>query len=68
MNELDLLNKDWGNLDLQDTRDLIQVLDVLDANDITRAKLLLDDFIARRGYDENANDHLELRKEWGTNV
>lgn len=64
MNELDLLNKDWGNLDLQDTRDLIQVLDVLDANDITRAKLLLDDFIARRGYDENANDHLEIRKEW----
>ena len=64
MNELDLLNKDWGNLDLQDIHDLIQVLDVLDANDITRAKLLLDDFITRRGYDENANDHLELRKEW----
>lgn len=62
--ELDLLNKDWGNLDLQDTHDLIQVLDVLDANDITRAKLLLDDFIARRGYDENADDHLDLRKEW----
>lgn len=61
MNLLDKLNE--RNLSLTDTHDLIQVLDVLDANDISRAKLLLDDFIARRGYDENATDHLELRKE-----
>lgn len=60
MKLLDKLNE--RNLSLTDTHDLIQVLEVLDANDISRAKLLLDDFIARRGYDENATDHLELRK------
>lgn len=63
MELLDKLNK--RNMSLDDTRDLIQVLDALDANEISRAVLLLDDFIARRGYDENAKDHLELTKQWG---
>lgn len=63
MELLDKLNK--NNLTLTDTRDLIEVLDTLENNGISRAKGLLEDFIARRGYDENALDHLEIRKEWG---
>lgn len=62
MNELDQLNADSGNLDLTDTNDLIEILDALDDNDIERAKALLDEFIVRRGYDENILDHAELRK------
>jgi len=58
-NEFDQMNADWGNLDLRDTQDLNEVLDILEGGDYERAKILLDDFIARRGYDENAGDWCE---------
>lgn len=63
MSNYDQLNKDWGNLDLRDTQDLLKILDVLESGAtignrvaVHRAKDLLDEFIARRGYDENAGD------------
>jgi hypothetical protein len=59
MSEYDQLNADWGNLDLRDTQDLNEILDVLESGDTKRAMDLLDDFIARRGYDENAGDWCE---------
>lgn len=58
MELLDQLNADQGNLDLEDTRDLINILDLLDSNRIMEAKELLDEFIVRRGYDETAADLL----------
>lgn len=67
MNELDKLNK--NNLSLRDTQDLLDIAEILETSlslgpkvAIYRAKELLDDFIARRGYDENATDHATLLK------
>jgi hypothetical protein len=67
VNVLDKLNK--NNLSLRDTEDLLLIAEILETSvslgykvAAYRAKSLLDDFIARRGYDENATDHATLRK------
>lgn len=56
MTDYDQMNADWGNLDLRDTQDLNEILDTLEDREYDKARLLLDDFIARRGYDENIGD------------
>lgn len=59
MRDLDATNQAWGNLTLSDTTDLVRILDKLQANESREAKDLLEEFIARRGYDENAGDWCE---------
>lgn len=50
---IEAYNTERNNLSLEDTHDLLAIAEVLRNNHFTDAIHDLDDFIARRGYDEN---------------